>query len=61
MPLTNDKHKLICGFNIRTMPKVIRQSLKVEAGMQATSMEKLAIRYISEGLARDKGIEKGGK
>jgi len=47
-------------LNFRKVPPELHKTLKIRAVELGVSMETLALRYIEEGLKRDKG-KKGGR
>ena len=47
-------------FNLRDMPDDLHTALKIRAAEQKTTMHALALKYIQEGLVRDKKSKKKG-
>jgi plasmid stability protein len=45
-------------FNLKNMPVEMHTALKIRAAELQTGMEALALKYIEEGLKRDKGKKK---
>jgi hypothetical protein len=49
-------------LNFRKVPESLHKALKLKAVEREVSMEELALRYIEEGLKRDKNkVKKRGK